>query len=159
MDKLKDRLRKYPISDTCGKIFVPRSNKEIWNGEIILNSHLRGQDIILQKITMQISQETSAIIKFSDLIFKIKDSKLKEVSSNNYQLQLNNLITCTVYSLSILTKSFTNLNQYRRDNMNNQCQFSLRNLAKNVPAGSAFLYGDDLAGCIRSLNNTQDLWI
>ena len=108
---------------------------------------------------MQINQETSGIINFSDLIFKMKDSKLKEVSSNNYQLQLNNLITCTVYSLSILTKSCTDLNQYRRDNMNNQCQFSLRNLANNVPAGSAFLYGDDLAGLIRSLNNTQVLRI
>ena len=44
--------------DNCDKIFVQRCNDEIWNGENILNSYLRGQGIILQKITMQISKAT-----------------------------------------------------------------------------------------------------
>ena len=48
-DKFKDRLSKYPMPENCDKIFVPRCNEEIWNGENILNSHLRGQDIILHK--------------------------------------------------------------------------------------------------------------
>ena len=87
----------------------------------------------------------------------MKDSGLQGVSANAYQLQLNNLITCTVDSLSILAKSCTDLNQYRRDNMKDQFQPSLRKLANNVPAGSALLFGDDLAGCIRSLNNTTSL--
>ena len=156
-DKFKDRLSKYPMPENCDKIFVPRCNEEIWNGENILNSHLRGQDIILQKITMQISKATSAIINVSDLILKMKDSGLQGVSANAYQLQLNNLITCTVDSLFIPAKSCTDLNQYRRDNMKDQFQPSLRKLANNVPAGSALLFGDDLAGRIRSLNNTTSL--
>ena len=81
--------------ENCDQIFVPRCNKEIWNGENILNSHVRGQDIILQKITLQISKATSAIINVSDLILKMKDSGLQGVSASSYQLQLNNLITCT----------------------------------------------------------------
>ena len=145
------------MPENCDKIFVPRCNEEIWNGENILNSHLRGQDIILQKITMQISKATSAIINVSGLILKMKDSGLQGVSPNAYQLQLNNLITCTVDSLSIPAKSCTDLNQYRRDNMKDQFQPSLRKLANNVPAGSALLFGDDLAGRIRSLNNTTSL--
>ena len=106
---------------------------------------------------MQISKATSAIINVSDLILKMKDSGLQGVSANAYQLQLNNLITCTVYSLFILAKSCTDLNQYRRDNIKDQFQPSLRKLANNVPAGSALLFGDDLAGRIRLLNNTTSL--
>ena len=97
-DKFKDRLSKYQMPENCDKIFVPRCNEEIWNGENILNSHLRGQDIILQKITMQISNATSAIINVGDLILKMKDSGLQGVNANAYQLLLNNLITCTVDS-------------------------------------------------------------
>ena len=156
-DKFKDRLSKYPMPENCDKIFVPRCNEEIWNGESILNSHLRGQDIIFQKITMQISNATSAIINVSDLILKMKDSGLQGVSANAYQLQLNNLITCTVDFLSNLATSCTDLNQYRRDNIKDQFQPSLRKLANNVPAGSALLSEDDLAGRIRSLNNTTSL--
>ena len=46
-DKFKDRLSKYPMPEICDKTFVPRCNEEIRNGENILNSHLRGQEIIL----------------------------------------------------------------------------------------------------------------
>ena len=72
-------------------------------------------------------------------------------------MKLNNLITCTVDSLPILAKSCTDLNSYRRDNMKHQFQPSLRKLENNVPAGSALLFGDYLAGRIRSLNNTTSL--
>ena len=92
------------MPENCDTIFVLRCNEEIWNGEEILSSHLRGQDI-LQKITMQISKAASAIINVSDLILKMKDSGRQGVSANAYQLQLNNLITCTVDSFSILAKS------------------------------------------------------
>ena len=156
-DRFKDRLSKYPMPENCDKIFVPRCNEETWNGENIINSHLRGQDIILQKITMQISKAASAIINVSDLILKMKDSGLQGISANAYQIQLNNLIICTVDSLPILAKSCTDLNQYRRDNMKDQFQPSLRKLTNNVPAGSALLFGDDLAGRITSLNNTTSL--
>ena len=156
-DKFKDRLSKYPMPENCDKIFVPRCNEDIWNGENIPNSHLRGQDIILQKLTMQISKATSAIINVSDLILKMKDSRLQRVSANACQLQLNNLIICIVDSLSILAKSCTDLNQYRRDNIKDQFQPSLLKLANNVPGGSALLFGDDLAGRIRSLNNSTSL--
>ena len=145
------------MPENCDKIFVSKCNEEIWNGESILNSHLRSQDIILQKITMQISKTTSAIINVSDLILKMKDSGLQGVSANAYQLQLNNLITCTVDSLSILARPCTDLNQYRRDNMKDQFQPSLYKLANNVPAGSALLFRDNLAGRMRSLNNTTSL--
>ena len=106
---------------------------------------------------MHISKATSAIINVSDLILKMNDSGLQGVSANAYQLQLNNLITCTFYSLFILAKSCTDLNQYRRDKMKDQFQPSLRKLANNVPAGSALLFGDDLAGRTRLLNNTTSL--
>ena len=95
----------------CDKIFVSRCNEEIWNGENIRNSYVTDNDIILQKVTMQISKATSAIINVSDLILKMKDSGLQGVSANAYQLQLNNLITCTVDSFSILAKSCPDLNQ------------------------------------------------
>ena len=106
---------------------------------------------------MQISKATSAIINVSDLILKVKDSGLQGISANTYKLQLNNLVTCTVDSLSILAKSCTDLNQYRRDNMKDQFQPSLRKLANNVPAVSVLLFGDDLAGPIRLLINTTSL--
>ena len=106
---------------------------------------------------MQIIKATSAIINVSDLILNMKDSGLQGVSPNAYQLQLNNLIKCTVNSLLILAKSCTGLNQYRRDNMKDQFQPSLRKLENNVLAGSALLFGDDLAGRMRSLNNTTSL--
>ena len=41
--------------------------------------------------------------------------------------------------------------------MKDQFQPSLSKLANNVPAGSVLLFGDDLAGCIRSLNNITSL--
>ena len=109
-DKFKDRLSKYPMPENCDKIFVPRCNEGIWKVESTLSSHLRGQDRILQKITMQISKATSAIVNVNDLILKMKDSGLQGVNANAYQLQLNNLITCTIDSLSILAKSCTDLN-------------------------------------------------
>ena len=104
---------------------------------------------------MQISKVTSAIINVSDLILKMQDSGQQGASANAYQLQLNNLITCTVDSLFIPAKSCTDLNQYRRDNMKDQFQPSLRKLANNVPAGSALLFGDDLAGRNRYLITPQ----
>ena len=63
----------------CDKIFVPRCNEEIWNGENIRNSYVRDNDINLQKVTMQISKATSAIINVSDLILKMKNSGLQEL--------------------------------------------------------------------------------
>ena len=81
-DKFKDRLSKYPIPKKCEKMFVPRCNDEIWNGERLVNSHFRGQEIILQNITMQISKATSAMIYISDLILKVKDSGQQLVSSS-----------------------------------------------------------------------------
>ena len=143
--------------EKCDKIFIARCNEGIWNGENILNSHLGGQDVILQNITMQISKATSFIINVNDLILKMEDSGLQGVSANTYQFLLNNLITGTVDSLSILAKSYTNLNQYRRDNMKDHFQPSLRKLKNNVSAGSALLFRDDLAGYIGSLNNTISL--
>ena len=92
-----------------------------------------------------------------NLILKMNDSWLQGVSANAYQLQLNNSITRTVDSLSILAKSCPDLNQNRRDKMKDQFQRSLRKLTNHVPAGSALLFGDDLAGQIRSLNNTTSL--
>ena len=155
-DRFKDKLSKYPMPQNCDKIFVPRCNEDIWNGESILNSHLSGQGIILPKITMQISKVTSAIINVSNLILKMMASALQGVSANAYQLHLNNLITCTV-DLPILAKFCPDLNQCRRDKMKDQFKSSLLKLAKDVSAGSALLFGDDLAGLIRSLNNTASL--
>ena len=87
----------------------------------------------------------------------MEDSGLQGVSANAYQLQPNNLITCTVDFLSIISKSCTDLNQYRRDNKKDQFEPSLRKSANNVPAGSSILFGDDLAVRIRSLNNATSL--
>ena len=106
---------------------------------------------------MQISKVTSANINVSDFMLKMEDSGLQGVSANAYQLQPNNLITCTVDFLSIISKSCTDLNQYRRDNKKDQFQPSLRKSANNVPAGSSILFGDDLAVRIRSLNNATSL--
>ena len=44
VDKFKDWLSKYPMPENCDKIFVPRCNEEIWDGENISSSHVRGQD-------------------------------------------------------------------------------------------------------------------
>ena len=112
---------------------------------------------ILQKITVQISKATSANINVSDFMLKMEDSGLQRVSANAYQLQPNNLITCTVDFLSIISKSCTDLNQYRKDNKKGQFEPPLRKLANNVPAGSSILFEDDLAGRIRSLNNATSL--
>ena len=90
-------------------------------------------------------------------MLKMEDSGLQGVSANAYQLQPNNLITCTVDFLSIISKSCTDLNQYRRDNKKDQFEPSLRKSANNVPAGSSILFGDDLAVRIRSLNNATSL--
>ena len=58
-----------------------------------------------------------------------------------------------VYSSKILYKIL-----YKRDNMKDQFQPSLRKLVNNVPAaGSVLLFGDDLADHNRSLNNTTSL--
>ena len=66
-------------------------------------------------------------------------------------------MTCTIDSLSISAKSCTDLNQYRRDNMKDQFQPSLHKLANNVPPGSTLLFGDELAGHIKSFNNIASL--
>ena len=106
---------------------------------------------------MQISKATSTNINVSDFMLKMEDSGLQGVSPNTYQLQPNNLITCTVDFLYIISKFCTDLNQYRRDNKKDQFQPSLRKSANNVPAGSSILFEDDLAGRIRSLNNATSL--
>ena len=90
------------MSENCDKVFVPRCNEEIWNGESILNSHLKGKDIILQQIKMQTSKAISATINVSDLFLKIKDSELQGVRANAYQLYLNNLMTGTVDSTLLI---------------------------------------------------------
>ena len=41
--------------------------------------------------------------------------------------------------------------------MKDHFQLSIQKLANNVPAGSALLFGDDLADCIKALNNTTNL--
>ena len=138
-------------------MFVPRCNEEIWNGESLVNSHFRSQEIILRNMTIQISKATSAMINISDLILKVKDSGLQRVSSNAYELQLNNLVTCTADCLSNLAKSCTDLNQCWKDSMNDQIQAFQRKLVKNAPAGSVLLFKDDLVGHIKSVDNTVGL--
>ena len=62
-----------------------------------------------------------------------------------------------MHLISIQAKSCSNLNQYRRGNMKDQFQPSLRKLANNATAGLTLLFGDDLADRIRSLNITTSL--
>ena len=97
------------------------------------------------------------MININDLILKVKDSGQQRVSSNAYELQLNNLITCTGDCLSNLAKSCTDLNQCRNDSMNDQIQPFQRKLVNNAPVGSALLFEDDLVGHIKSVNNTVSL--
>ena len=59
--------------------------------------------------------------------------------------------------MSNLAKSCTDLNQCRKDSMNDQIQAFQRKLVKNAPAGSAFLFEDDLVGHIKSVDKTVGL--
>ena len=86
--------------ENCDKIFVSRWNEEILNGENILNYHLRGQDTNCERLKCKLGNQPQ--LNLSSLILKMKDSRMERVIGNAYQLQLDNLIICTMDSLPIL---------------------------------------------------------
>ena len=139
----------------CNKIFVRRCNEEIWNGESILDSHVRGQDIILQKITMQISKATSAIITDSGL--NMKESGLQGVSANAYQAPVKWLDHMHCWFFVYFNKILYWFESVQKRQHEGSVSTFLRKFANNVPPGSALLFGDDLAVRIKSLKNNTSL--
>ena len=82
----------------------------------------------------------------------------KIMSFNLLQEQSKKLTTPFVDALALLGKATADLNQFRRNNLRSRLPEKMRSLAKNVPAGSQWLFGDALnkrIAQISSMNNAS----
>ena len=143
-EKLKDLNKKYSRPENCPNVATPKYNSEIWKSN--LTSTYRMNEVELQRIKNLHVKAACAVTLASDKI----------VSSNLLQEQSKELITLLVDALVLLGKATADLNQFQRNNLRSRLPDKMRPLATNVPAGSQWLFGDDLnkrIAQISSMNN------
>ena len=143
-EKLKDLNKKYSRPENCPNIATPKCNSEISKSNLI--STYRMNEIELQRIENLHVKAAYAVTVACDKI----------MSSNLLQEQSKELIIPLVDALALLGKATADLDQFWRNNLRSRLPNKMRPLAANVPAGSQWLFGDDLnirIAQISSMNN------
>ena len=80
----------------------------------------------------------------------------KIMSFNLLQEQSKELATPFVDALALLGKATADLNQFRRNNLRSRLPEKMITLATIVPAGSQWLFGDDLNKRIAQISSMND---
>ena len=143
-EKLEKLVKTYNKPENCPNMITPKCNEEIWRGDI-LNTSRRSNDIVLQKIQMHTVKAASAM---ADACDKIMEKNLKSD-------QCREMITPVIDALALLGVVTAEINQFRREQMEDQCPVKMQPLTKKVPPESEWLFGNDLSKRIDQLNSTN----
>ena len=139
-EKLKNMMKEYSRPSNCNYAKAQLCNPEIWR--LNLASLQRSTDIMLQKVLLHVVKASYALMISCDkLIVKGEDCK--------------DILAQVVDSLALLGTSSIEINQLRRDLMRHKLPNNLKPLAKDVPPGSDFLFGDDINKRISQLSSTN----
>ena len=91
---------------------------------------------------------TSAL---GDLVRDAKSGEKSGETCNN----MADTITKLVDGLALLNHAMQDLNQHRRDDLKGELNQSYKGLSKGASGSSALLYGDDLTGRIKDINESN----
>ena len=141
-EKFIDLNKKYSRPESCPNMVSPKCNTEIWKSN--LTSSYKMNKIDLQRTENLHAKAAYAVTVTSD---KIMAANLSQKQSKETPL---------ADALALLGKATADLNQFWRKKLRSRLPDKIRPLATNVPAGSQWLFGDDLnkrIAQISSMNN------
>ena len=81
----------------------------------------------------------------------VRDAKTGETVAS----KMADTITTLVDALALLNHAMQDLNQHRRDDLKGEMNQSYKGLSKGASGTSALLYGDDLTGRIKDINESN----
>ena len=143
-DKIKEKLKKYPILKNCNSVSVAKCNPEVWG---TLMSAEKLQDITLQKNLSLLNKAVAALASIGHHLLKGNDSIT--------DIPINSLVVMTIDAIALLGHATQELHQFWRENLKPSLPANLKGLASNVPQTSDLLFGDDLSKRIQSIKATN----
>ena len=144
-EKIKEKLKKYPIPLNCSNLSVAKCNAEIWG---TLPHAKKLQDISLQK-------NLNLISKAGGILANIGHHLLMWKAKETGEMPLNSLVNLTTDAIALLGHASQELHQLRRDSNKHNLPSNLKGLAHNIPPASELLYGDDLSKRIQNMKATN----
>ena len=146
-DKLKEKLEGYVRPANCETLVATRVNPEIWEK---LSAATKSRDLKAQRVQTALVQAMVAVTGVADDI--VAHTRSGEIwSRDNMAAALTGLVD----ALALLSHANQDVNQRRREDQRVDLNTAYRGLCTNDTDGSRFLYGDDLAGRVKSMNDTN----
>ena len=119
----------------------------------MLLSLLTDLEIIrIQKSNKLISKSTYALLNVTQDLIKLKNSK-------DNKPKIKDIIAQTTNAISLLVNAHNDSEQFRRDLIAKKLIRSQKSIAKNVPADSKLLFGDELSKRVKEANAANKLKI
>ena len=138
----------FPVPDNCPNLKVPRVNEPIWNN---LSHGARVSDLSIQTQQNELSVGASCVAhcihRLQNITQNLPSDTAKQVSAVTYDLGK---------ALTLFGSSFNHSSTKRRRDMRqclNPVMFPL--LKDDYPVGTDFLFGDDLSGAMRDVNDAR----
>ena len=146
-DKLKEKLGAYVRPGNCEGLTLTRVNPEIWEK---LSAATKSRDLKAQKAQNATVQAMVAITAAADNI--VGCTRAGETLS---ETKMASTLTGLVDALALLSYANQDVNQRRREDHRSDLNQAYKSLCNSDTDGSAWLYGDDLANRIKSINETN----
>jgi len=145
--KLESNLRPSNLES----LKVRKCNSEIWSE--MLQTATRSRDVKNPKLQTCILKSSGIIANVTDFLLKLKSNK-----DNVDKKELNDIIHSCSDALALNNHVNSELEQKRRVHIVSTLDKSYAQLAKNVPNGSEFLFGDDITKRITAITMNKKLF-
>lgn len=147
VDKVKERMEKYPRPSNCTALVTPEVNKEIWKS---LGKQVQNADIKLQHVQR-------AIVKAGMALAHSTQSLLRAQRSTGSREDIKTAVSQNGDAIALLGHASHELSLCRRANMKPSLDQGYTGLCSDKVQVTNYLFGDDLAGSIKEVQELNTL--
>lgn len=148
-DKLKTLLDKYPRSQNCESVIVPKVNPEVWTK---LTSNVRSNDIKIQKVEKFLCKAVTSLGIMADKLLKTKES-----SKDLKEAHISDTVKTVLDSIRFIGQAQQELHQLRRIAIKPDLNQDYRQLCTSQVTATKLLFGDDLPKAVKDLNEVNKM--
>lgn len=149
--KFKEMKEKYKRPENCQNLMIPPVNEEVWAEKHPKINAIRSRDLKLQKILGYMIKGMTPIIETTNEILKAAMKKATFEPTKNLRK--------TTDGIRMLAASYTQLNQYRKDNFKPVLTGKFKKLAYSSNLVTDKLFGDDLQKKIEDIQKSRKISI
>ncbi|KAK7469507.1 hypothetical protein BaRGS_00036486 [Batillaria attramentaria] len=149
VDKVKERMEKYPRPTNCTALVTPEVNKEIWKN---LGKSVQSADIKLQHTQKAIVKAGMALMHSTQSLLRAQRGP-GEASRE----EIKKAIAQNADAVALLGHASHELSLFRRINIRPSLEQSYMGLCSDKVPVTNYLFGDDLAGSMKEVQETNKL--